>query len=251
MRCSFFACALVLLAACGEGSDSSSAGAGDSGQSYDSGGKVDTDKGDADHDGYDDTEDCDDVLPDVNPGASEVCDGIDNNCVEGIDEGLTTPFYPDTDGDTYGAGTPVEACTQPTGFVENADDCDDTTAAAYPGAFEVCDGIDNNCLDGVDEGVTTPFYADGDADGFGAGTAMDACAAPTGYVGNADDCDDIDAAISPHAEEECNSVDDNCNGDVDEDLCTSRYEREEGVWDNFYCLDGEYTTTYTSSKFCP
>ena len=46
-------------------------------------------------------------------------------------------------------------------------DCDDQDAAINPDADEECDCIDNNCDGTVDEGVTTPSYADGDSDGFG------------------------------------------------------------------------------------
>ncbi|MEZ4308118.1 MAG: putative metal-binding motif-containing protein [Polyangiaceae bacterium] len=34
------------------------------------------------------------------------------------------------------------------------DDCDDTNAAAYPGGTEVCDGVDNDCNDIVDDNAT-------------------------------------------------------------------------------------------------
>lgn len=70
--------------------------------------------------------------------------------------------------------------------------------------------------------VTCPetFYADGDGDGFGAGPAApDApdCSAPEGWVADASDCDDSDAAVHPDADELCNSLDDNCDGTVDTD----------------------------------
>ena len=174
-------------------------------------------KVDADRDGYDSTEDCDDTTAFIYPGAPERCDGIDNNCVDGADEGVTTPFYADTDDDTYGAGTAIDACAAWAGYVANADDCDDTTAATHPGATEVCDGIDNDCAGGIDDGVTTPFYADGDGDGYGAGTARDACAAPSGYVTNANDCDDRSRRANPDATEVCDDIDNDCDGDIDDD----------------------------------
>jgi len=40
---------------------------------------------------------------------------------------------------------------------------------------------------------------------------------PTGYVADATDCDDLDAAVSPATDEVCNGVDDDCDGETDED----------------------------------
>jgi hypothetical protein len=136
---------------------------------------------------------------------------------------LTTPFYADTDGDTYGAGSAVAVCTAPAGHVENADDCDDTTAAANPGASEVCDTIDNDCdaaIDDDDSGVTggTTYWEDGDSDGYGdPHVATTACAPPSGYVDNADDCDDTTAAANPGASEVCDTIDNDCDSAIDDD----------------------------------
>ena len=53
----------------------------------DSGGTLPgTDAVDRDGDGYTADEECDDAQADVNPGAVEICDGIDNDCDEDIDE---------------------------------------------------------------------------------------------------------------------------------------------------------------------
>jgi hypothetical protein len=62
------------------------------------------------------------------------------------------------------------------------------------------------------------WYADADGDGFGdAETSLDACTRPEGTVDNDLDCDDGDAAVNPKAEEVCNGVDDDCDGEADED----------------------------------
>ena len=212
MRSSLLVCAFGLLAACDNGQDSSSSDTEDPHGDDSSGSNLD-----ADGDGYDRAADCDNTNAAVHPGAAEVCDRIDNNCVDGVDEGLTTPIYADHDGDTYGAGRAIDSCTTPQGYVENDDDCDDTTADVHPGGTEVCDGIDNNCVDGIDEDATTPFYADMDADTYGAGTAVDACTAPEDYVENADDCDDTTARAKPGHPEVCDRIDNDCDSDIDDD----------------------------------
>ena len=167
--------------------------------------------------------DCDDNEPDAYPGATEICDEIDNNCDGNVDEGVTNTYYADADGDTYGdpnAGS--EACELPEGYVEDNTDCDDTTDNAYPGNAEVCDEVDNNCDGTVDEGVTTTYYADFDGDRYGnADLTQEACAVPSGYTNNADDCDDGEAAVNPAATEVCNAIDDDCDGNID-DTATDR-----------------------------
>jgi hypothetical protein len=183
--------------------------------------------------------DCDDRASTTRPGASEVCDGFDNDCRNGIDDGLTqNDYYLDADDDGVGAGPVVKACQPPPDHVTSSNDCDDGNGARTPGKSEVCDGFDNDCDATADEGVKTTFYRDGDNDGAGRSSeTMDACSAPTGFapLGAGFDCDDGVPTVKPGAPERCNGVDDNCVGGVDEgfanrpgnscsqDICTGTF----------------------------
>ncbi|MBM4365891.1 MAG: putative metal-binding motif-containing protein [Deltaproteobacteria bacterium] len=183
---------------------------------------------DEDGDGYSVSEgDCDDNDATMNPGASEICDGLDNNCNGETDEGVLGAYYQDVDGDGFGnAGASTTACEQPEGYVSNPDDCDDAEAKAYPGNTEVCDGIDNDCNGTVDDGVGTTYYADADKDSFGdpvSATVYCEGDEPTGYVLDNTDCDDSTAAAFPGNLEICDTIDNDCDGSVDEDVTTTYY----------------------------
>ncbi len=163
-------------------------------------------------------DDCDDANAEISPDADEACNLIDDNCDGDIDEGVGSTFWADTDNDGYGAvSDATTACEAPEGFVDNPDDCDDDDSDIYPGAEEICDEQDNNCDNRVDEGVTNTFFIDLDNDGFGDVSATtEGCVVPGGYAEVAGDCDDGNADISPAGIEVCNTIDDNCDGTVDE-----------------------------------
>ena len=164
--------------------------------------------------------DCDDSRADVHPGAAEGCDDADNNCDGAVDEGVGEAWHLDADGDGFGdPDQTVIACDAPDGTVapDLATDCDDDSGAVFPGATEVCNELDDDCDEVIDEGVLATFYVDLDGDGWGALTATtEACAEPEGYAAQAGDCDDSDGAVSPDATELCNELDDDCDGTVDE-----------------------------------
>jgi len=172
-----------------------------------------------------DSSDCDDTDATALPGGTEICDGADNDCNGAADDGVGVPWYADVDADGYGdPGTTQSACLPPTGYVSNALDCDDGAATTSPASYEVCDGIDNNCTGGIDEGNAldgTDWYIDADADGFGdaTGVAISSCVQPAGYTDNDDDCNDdpaTGAGVNPSSSELCNQVDDDCDGTADD-----------------------------------
>ncbi|MEC7987530.1 MAG: MopE-related protein [Myxococcota bacterium] len=173
---------------------------------------------DDDGDGYAIGEDCDDSNPAVHPGAEEICDGTDNNCDGYADENVTIEFYGDADADGYGnPEITTQACEVPQGFVSNGSDCDDTNADSYPGAEELCDGLDNDCDSDIDEDLDQDFYADADGDGFGnEAELVSGCDLSQGLSTVGGDCDDNDPDMNPLVDEQCDEIDNNCDGQIDE-----------------------------------
>ena len=165
------------------------------------------------------TVDCNDGDFAVNPGAQELCDGKDTDCDGEADEGC------DEDGDGFCSQVPIafgagKVCQ------DFRLDCDDGDDAVHPDAFEACNGKDDNCILGEDEGC------DDDGDGFCEGDipeALEYCyqsgfgqfssecdlvqaSCPNGF----EDCDDLDDETNPGGLEACNGFDDDCDGAIDE-----------------------------------
>jgi hypothetical protein len=180
---------------------------------------------DADKDGFDVNEDCNDADPAINPDATEICDGIDNDCADGIDVGAAdaTDYWTDSDLDGYGAGEPTASCEVVKDAVTNDEDCDDARADVSPDGQEVCDdaGADEDCDnlvddddDSVDAKSATILYADTDADTYGdlKTTVLSCDPKRAGYTADATDCDDANNAVNPAAAEVCgDAIDNNCD----------------------------------------
>ena len=152
------------------------------------------------------------------------CPDLETLCDDGVDnDGDGDIDCDDTDCSDDLDGDGVSACDG---------DCDDLDPAKYPGATEVCDGVDNDCDGTVDQ-------VDVDGDGY---LAIDC---------GGDDCDDTDPAVNAGTAEAQNGADDDCDGLVDEDFVAegdvvvtewlddpSAVEAEVGEWFEVYNAAG-------------
>jgi hypothetical protein len=188
--------------------------------------------------------DCDDTDATLNPGAVEVCDGIDNDCDtlvddddDSLDQGSAERFHADTDADGYGDATSfVLTCEAPEGYVADATDCDDSTAARSPAELEICDGLDNDC-----DGQLPADEQDVDGDGYTECVIDSSGWAGDSSVVGGEDCDDADGTSWPAADEQCDGVDHDCDGEVYDDDAV-----DQSVWYRDSDNDGDGDTAATT-----
>jgi len=104
----------------------------------------------------------------------EVCNNIDDNCDSQIDEGLAfNNYYADADGDGYGAGNVVSACSQPAGYVTTNTDCNDALAAVNPSVTENCStSYDDNCNGVANEGCVTNLPGENPSNAISVATSV-------------------------------------------------------------------------------
>jgi hypothetical protein len=167
--------------------------------------------------------DCDEQDPLQSPVGLEICNGEDDNCdgqTDPEDSGGCATFYADLDGDGLGSAAGFAClCTPEAPYLSTLPgDCDDDDPEVGIGGTEKCDGKDNDCDGLVDEENAdgcTPFFVDGDLDGYGGTGTACLCLAAVGFSQVGGDCDDALPSVSPDGTETCNGIDDDCDGLVD------------------------------------
>ncbi|MEY3015193.1 MAG: hypothetical protein RIT45_3928, partial [Pseudomonadota bacterium] len=188
-------------------------------------------------------DDCNDSVKTVNPGATEICNDIDDNCTGQVDEGCNA------DGDDYCSASKT-VVGFPAVCPKGGGDCNDNDAKVSTAGIEICNGADDNCNGTADEGC------DDDGDKF-CDANMVTVGNPSSCPEGGGDCDDTKSAINPGVQEVCgNTVDENCSGsynDVGASGCTNFWPDADG--DN-YGKDGTQplclcikTATHSAPQF--
>jgi len=175
--------------------------------------------------------DCNDNNALIFPGATEFCDGVDNDCDGNVD-GDGCAICTDFDNDGFfaqdGCGTTI--------------DCNDSDNTVRPNGAEICDGVDNNCDGSVDEGFDLNLDPNncGECSNVctsgqcGGGDCLNQCGNGIVETGNGETCDDGgesaacnsdctaascgDSVVNTTAGEECDDGN-NTNGDGCQSNC--------------------------------
>jgi hypothetical protein len=209
---------------------------------------------DDDNDTDPDVIDCEPFDPAISHLVPETCNGLDDDCDSVEDEanavGCQT-WYVDMDQDGYGVKTQSKCLCGPQELytVQQAGDCKPLDDSIFPGAPEICNGLDEDCSGKPDEtfpdldGDGSADCVDLDDDGDGVADAKDNCpAAPNASQGDFDqdgvgnvcdadddndavadvaDCAPFDPTVNPAAPELCDGKDNDCDGPKDEQLGTT------------------------------
>ncbi|MBX3251279.1 MAG: putative metal-binding motif-containing protein, partial [Myxococcales bacterium] len=175
--------------------------------------------------------DCDDTMANVHPSAPEVCNGIDDDCDGLIDEGVTTTYYRDLDGDNYGnPEVTIQACSPPSGWTILCCDCNDEDPRVNPAATELCmpPGVDEDCDGAIDEGCDCTFMGSRTCGPGAPHAGVGVCRDGTQTCSAAGTLSECVGGVFPTAEV-CDGLDNDCDGRVDEGFPCQRNEMVAGT----------------------
>ena len=159
--------------------------------------------------------DCDDSDPNIHPNAEEICDAVDNDCndlIDEEDEELSDGIlgYLDFDGDGFSGIIEGYFCELPDNYFIESLDCNDEDPLISPNGVEIINDIDDDCDELIDN--ETDIFDD-DLDG---------------YSENDGDCDDDEPQSHPGFPEVCDGLDNDCNGIIDDG--TSCFDDDSDGW---------------------
>ncbi len=158
--------------------------------------------------------DCEDAAGDVNPDATEVCNGIDDDCAGGVDNGLSAPLAGDQDGVCAGSR---KVCAGTLGWRDPVW----STIPGYEAIESSCDGLDNDCDLSTDEGLSAPLSSN----------QRGVCSGSRKVCAGASSWQDPAWSTVPNyqsPETACDSRDNDCDGSTDEGLLTRYYRDSDG-----------------------
>ncbi len=163
----------------------------------------------------------------------EECNGIDDDCNGFTDDGGAlgcTHYYFDQDGDGYGVDGPTQCLCAPDGSYTATvgGDCNDTSGSVNPGMPEICDLVDNDCANGVDDNLINSAPSCPLQLGVCAGSKRPC------VFGTWQNCG-LTWGYGPHyqtVEANCDGLDNDCDGSIDEATVSSCEDYQD-------CVDGE------------
>ncbi len=179
-------------------------------------------------------DDCDDANPAIAGGLTETCDALDNDCDGQTDEDFA---FTDVDGATLAIGAVCGSGSCAGGTVVCADLTRTTCSSLGSASSEICDDFDEDCDGLPDNGC------DDDGDGY-CDADYEVVESPAICEATGADCNDTDDEVFPGADERCNRVDDDCDGDTDDAVVDCPSFSCTGSGNDYYetgvasCVDG-------------